>query len=401
MNAFEAYGIEAEYMILDSKTFGVRNEAEFILKYLNGNKIADDASLGSISLSNELVSHVIELKCTEPMSDLEEIERGFTEVLKILNCMLEEKGALLCGTAAHPTMNPLKDSLLWTHGYNEVYRKFNEIFDCRGHGWSNLQSIHINLPYGDEEEFGRLHAAIRLVLPLFPYVCAASPIVDNTFTEYPDRRLKFYENNQKKIPSITGYVIPERVFTFSDYRRLLQGVYKDIAPYDPHGILQHPWLNSRGAIIKFDLGAIEIRLMDIQESPVQDFSIISFFIEVIRDLYFEKWMSYEDQKMISEKELAEVYLNANTYEDKPVPQFYSDIFQSDRHSYQGMIDHLFQRVKNGMPERYQEGIRTILLNGHTARRMREYINRFTPTGMMEKLTYLLRHNEPLILLPKR
>ncbi|HAL85576.1 MAG TPA: hypothetical protein DCM31_01010, partial [Deferribacteraceae bacterium] len=37
-------------------------------------------------------------------------------------------------------------------------------------------------------------------------------------------------------------------------------MYRDIAPYDPECILQEEWLNSRGAIARFDRKAIEIRL---------------------------------------------------------------------------------------------------------------------------------------------
>ena len=36
-------------------------------------------------------------------------------------------------------------------------------FDCKGHGWSNVQSTHINLPFYDDKEFEKLHAAIRVI----------------------------------------------------------------------------------------------------------------------------------------------------------------------------------------------------------------------------------------------
>ena len=49
-----------------------------------------------------------------------------------------------------------------------MYEAYDRIFDCRGHGWANLQAVHLNLPFSGDEEFGRLHAAIRLVLPIMP-----------------------------------------------------------------------------------------------------------------------------------------------------------------------------------------------------------------------------------------
>lgn len=395
MKAFRVWGIEAEYMILDKETFRIRNEAEFILKSLSDSGFSDDAVFGSTALSNELTSHLIELKCLVPMTDLEEIETGFADTLREVNRLLDTRGAVLCGTSAHPTMNPYTETKLWPYGYSEVYRKYNEVFDCRGHGWANLQSVHINLPYGDEEEFGRLHAAIRLVLPLFPFLCASSPMVDGSFSPYPDRRLKFYEQNQNKVPSITGRVIPENVFTFQEYNSLLQKIYSDISPYDPGGILQRPWLNSRGAIPKFDLGAIEIRVMDIQESPVQDFSLISFFTELIKELFYEKWIGYEEQKLISAEDLAEVYLNSNAYENKDIPGFYKKIFDSDADTYLDLSRELYNNVRSKLVPRYQLGIETILGKGNVAGRMRSFIEEYGVQAMMKKLTELLSNNERL------
>src|SRR4029078_8648779 len=96
---------------------------------------------------------------------------------------------------------------------NEVYAIYNNIFDCTGHGWSNLQSTHLNLPFADPLECSKLHAAIRMVLPLLPALCASSPILGGKYSGYLDTRLTYYKTNQSRIPSITGQVIPEAIFS--------------------------------------------------------------------------------------------------------------------------------------------------------------------------------------------
>src|SRR5690606_17301416 len=142
-------------------------------------------------------------------------------------------------------------------------------------GWANLQSVHLNLPFDGDEEFGRLHAAIRLVLPILPALAASSPLKDGHYTGLKDTRLDVYQSNQRKVPSIAGRVVPEQVFTQKDYEeQILQRNYQDIAPYDPEGILQDEWLNSRGAIARFQRNAIEIRVLDIQECPAADLAIL-------------------------------------------------------------------------------------------------------------------------------
>ncbi|MGZ5304588.1 MAG: glutamate--cysteine ligase, partial [Bacteroidia bacterium] len=86
-------------------------------------------------------------------------------------------------------------------------------------------------------------------------------------------------------------------------------LYKDIAPYDPEGILQDEWLNSRGAIARFDRNTIEIRLIDIQECPQADLAIAALVVEVIKALVSEKWSTLQEQKTQKEEDLAYILLD--------------------------------------------------------------------------------------------
>jgi hypothetical protein len=85
---------------------------------------------------------------------------------------------MLLPTGAHPLMDPFTETRLWPHEHKEIYNLYNRIFDCRGHGWSNLQSTHLNLPFSGDAEFKKLHAAIRLLLPLIPALSASTPLLD-------------------------------------------------------------------------------------------------------------------------------------------------------------------------------------------------------------------------------
>lgn len=307
---FEAYGIELEYMIVDRDSLAVKPICDKVIEAISG-KIENEVSLGRINVSNELVLHVLEFKCNGPQKNLLEIQANFQEQIRAVNTLLERWNARLLPTAMHPLMNPDRETKLWPHGQNEIYASYNRIFDCRGHGWSNLQSVHINLPFADDAEFGRLHAAIRLALPLLPALAASSPVVEGQVTGKLDSRLDFYMQNQKRIPSIIGSVIPERVFTQEDYeQKILQKIYKDIAPSDPDEILQDEWLNSRGAIARFQRNAIEIRVLDIQETVYADFGVISLVVSLVKSLVDEGWMSYEEQQTADENELREVFKGA-------------------------------------------------------------------------------------------
>lgn len=304
LGLFEAFGIELEYMIVDAESLDVRPISDQALTAAAG-ELTGEVDLGSISWSNELALHVLELKVSEPVNDLAQVTADFQQSIAYANEILGKLGARLMPTAMHPWMNPDREMKLWPHDYSPVYEAFNRIFNCRGHGWANLQSTHWNLPFRNEQEFAKLHAAIRLVLPLLPGIAASSPIYDGRTHGNLDCRLEVYRKNSAKIPSITGQVVPEAVYTEADYEReIYQRMYRDIATEDPDGTLQHIWLNARGAIARFDRGAIEIRVLDIQECPQADIAIGSLMVAVLQSLCSEQWTSFAEQSMVPTEELA-------------------------------------------------------------------------------------------------
>ncbi|QNM85365.1 glutamate--cysteine ligase [Polaribacter pectinis] len=279
---FEVFGIELEYMLTNTKTFKVAPIVDALLTKKNG-KLTGDIENGEIAWSNELVAHVVELKTNGPTSNLDGLSELFHKNIIEINALLESLDVNLLPTASHPLMNPLTDTSLWKHSYSEVYALYNKIFDCKGHGWSNVQSTHINLPFFNDEEFEKLHAAVRVILPLIPALCASSPVLEGKNTGFKDTRLEYYKTNQKEIPAMTGMVIPEDVFNKKDYNSVIfNPINKAIKPFDTDNILEHHFLNSRGAIARFDRNAIEIRLVDIQECPKADIAICVLIIEVLK-----------------------------------------------------------------------------------------------------------------------
>ncbi|MGD9342910.1 MAG: glutamate-cysteine ligase family protein [Desulfuromonadales bacterium] len=307
LGLFAGFGVELEYMIVDRDSLAILPVADLVLHQVAG-EMANEVECGALRWSNELVLHVLELKTNGPAPHLVGLADEFTRQGRQINQLLEAFNGMLMPGAMHPWMDPDLETRLWPHGDRAIYAAYDRIFGCRGHGWSNLQSAHLNLPFAGDEEFGRLHAAIRLVLPLLPALAAASPVVNGRVTGLLDNRIEMYRVNQARIPSITGQVIPEPAFTIDAYQTMiLETLYRDIAPHDPAGILQEEWLNSRGAIARFDRHAIEIRLLDVQESPLADLAIITLLVEVLRELVAETCTPWTEQQLWSENALAEIF----------------------------------------------------------------------------------------------
>lgn len=293
---FEAFGVECEYMIVDAATLDVRPVADKLLLeaatlpgaepfFEGGSTVPTEVELGPVTWGNELCAHVIELKTAAPAPTLDRYADLFQDSVALANAMLAPMRCVLLPTGMHPWMNPDHEMTLWPHGFAEIYATFDRVFNCKGHGWSNLQSSHLNLPFRGDDEFGRLHAAIRALLPIMPALAASSPIIDGASARSLDNRMAVYARNARRIASVAGDVIPEPVWTRSDYQSvILERIYADLSPHDPDGILAHEWANSRGAIARFSRSTIEVRVLDVQECPAADLAILRLICAVLRSL---------------------------------------------------------------------------------------------------------------------
>ncbi len=279
LSLFEGFGVEIEWMIVDADSLEVRPVGDRLL----GDE--GEVERGTMAWSNELVLHVLEAKTHGPASALEGLADAFHGEVLEAERRLEPLGCRLLGGGVHPWMDPGTETRIWPHETTEVYRAFDRIFGVAGHGWANLQSTHLNLPFSGDAEFAALHQAIRLVLPLIPALSAASPVLDGVVQPNLDERMERYRLNARRIPLVCGGVIPQVVRSRQGYEdELLAPLYRELAPHDPEGILRHEWVNARGSIARFQRGAVEIRVVDAQESPLLDLAVLTLVVAAVRKL---------------------------------------------------------------------------------------------------------------------
>ena len=306
LRLFEGYGIEIETMVVDADSLDIRPIVDDLLKRgADTDAYVGEVEDGAIAWSNEFVAHVVELKTNGPAPDWTGLEHEFRRSSKLLNDYLATWNAMLLPTAMHPWMNPVTETKFWPHDYSPIYRAYHSMFDARRHGWANLQSVHLNLPFADEQEFARLMGAIRLVLPLIPALAASSPIVEGRDTGILDNRLHFYRTNSERVAAMTGQVIPEPIFDVKGYR---DGVFAAIdrelvARGASEVLLGNEWTNARGAIARFDRMAIEIRLIDAQECSAADLAVACAVSNLVRGLVEERWSSAQSQRAVRSEPL--------------------------------------------------------------------------------------------------
>ncbi len=312
LSLFTGLGVELEIMLVNSETLNPQAQVAELFQSMTGTPCSD-VELGEVSWSNELVSHVLEIKNPKPVSHLNELYFNYQKSIESAWKQAEGLGGQLLGAAMHPWMDPVTETKLWSLGTSNVYAKYNELFDCSSHGWANVQATHLNIAFATDSEFSRLHSAARMVLPLIPALCASSPYYGGQRGAWLTNRLEFYFLNQKRVASIIGEGVPEVVHSRQEYEdKILSPIYKDLANLDPEGVLRHEWVNSRGAIPKFSRDSLEIRLMDSQECVAADISLCAFFLELLRHLTLGGWhpipMAQKNQDLVSSTDLKQILM---------------------------------------------------------------------------------------------
>jgi carboxylate-amine ligase len=276
-------GPEHEYALVDDN-LKVLPISDKIIKAYCG-KTINFIELPKFTFGKELQLHVMEIKANQPFKSPQEFEETMQEGVKTLSTVVEKIGASLLGTGMHPLMN-LKDTKIWPHYHKKIYQQYGRIFDLNQHGWLNIQSFHLNLPYQREADALQIHNYLANLCTYLPALAASSPIFEGKKGKDQDNRLQFYKINQKEVPSIAGDVIPEYVSSLKQYKQEIIGRYtRDLANSGADRILlNREWVNSRGVIFRFDRRALEVRVMDEQECVKSDVALACFIRATLRGL---------------------------------------------------------------------------------------------------------------------
>ena len=371
---FEVTGIELEYMVVDRDTMKVLPIVDRLFRDLSGTK-ASDIRRGDMEWSNELANHVVEIRNAKPARKLTSLRKRSANEVKAINAALAKHNAMLLPTGSHPFMDPRSETVLWPHEHHAVHALYDRIFGCRTHGWSNVQSTHVNISFATDDEFSKLHAATRLLLPIMPALSASSPFQDGKATGFMDSRMEAYLHHQEKLPDLMGSLIPEAVFSQEDYyREIFSPIAQALAPYDPDHLLDHHFANARGAIARFDRGSIEIRVLDTQECPSADLAIAEMIIAVLKALTTGRWVSTYLQRAWSEHDLLPLFLqvikdagNARIANRDYLLMF--GLMKQEHMSAQKLWQHLFVELYGDLSENCRQHIAHILEHGCLASRI--------------------------------
>ncbi len=227
----------------------------------------------------------MEIIANQPFKTPSEFEETMQTAVSTLSQIVQKHGAVLLGTGMHPLLK-LQDTGIWPHYHKKIYRQYGKIFNLNHHGWLNIQSFHLNLPFQKDDDAIQIHNQLANLCAYLPAISASSPIYEGKNGSDVDNRLQFYKVNQKEVPTISGDVIPEYVTSFNQYKRdVIERYSQDLANLGADKtLLRREWVNSRGVIFRFDRCALEVRVMDEQECIKSDVALSCFVRAALRGL---------------------------------------------------------------------------------------------------------------------
>ncbi len=287
---FEAYGFGVHYAVVDKTTLAVVPVPGELLAAARpdptpGTKRDVEAIAG-------IAAHAIEIRNERSMRKPAKWGRKITARIAALSSLLERHQALLLPGGAHPLYVPARDGAAHAAQDRGPRTTYARLFDMDAHGWSNDGSLRLDIRFDKPSDFSKLHAAVRLLLPIIPGLTAASPILEGRPTGSQSARLEAYFAAREGFPALVGGWIPEAVFDQEEHdREILVPIAQALASYDRDGSLDPTLLNARAATVNFDRGILSLHVLDAQESASANMAVAEFIITVLKAMVAGRWVS--------------------------------------------------------------------------------------------------------------
>ena len=296
--------IEVEYIIADRDSMEAVPLAEKLIKKAAGceKSVTYSSPDSECTILWSLTKHdyIVKFSAQISRANIREAEKILHNQILEANRMLEEFNAVLYASAVYPLpgSGSAKKSCSSCSDRPEDIRNLieNSVF--------NYHYMKLYLHFNNEEEFFRLHTAVRLIMPLLPALTSGSPVIGNCETEVQDSGLEIFRHKLSRKGKACGSIIPRPVRNRKEYEESLNQCLncdssgKDAALVD----------ECKALTADFEKGMLGVSIFDMQESPHVDFAVVRFVTYVL-ELIVNCRCGAERQASVSNDELLKIFDN--------------------------------------------------------------------------------------------
>jgi gamma-glutamyl:cysteine ligase YbdK (ATP-grasp superfamily) len=234
--------------------------------------------------------------------------------------------------------------------------------------------LRMEIPFADEQEFGRLHTAIRMVLPLIPAISSSSPFINGKWAVAQSARLLSILEGEQVLPELTGAYIPEVALDQADYFRIvLEPIARGLAERGMGQSVDYQQANRRAAIPSFEHNVITITVADTQESVGAAVAVAEMIAAVVQAMKEGRWVSNYLQRAWHEADLRAILLDVvkNGADAVLANRDYLLMFGKLRESATAgeLWRHIYQHLRGELSETTRIHIAHILDHGNLAQRI--------------------------------
>lgn len=237
------------------------------------------------------------------------------------------------------------------------------------------EGLRLIVPFNRPNDFGKLMAAVRVVLPLLPAFSASSPFEGGTTSGARSTRILRWIDSRTGHPERLGGFIPEPHFDRDDHdREVLGPIAQAIARSGNDPAIEAHRLDWRAATVLSEPDAIALNAIDMQENPAADMAVLEFTIAVLRALCNGRWVSSYLQRAWSSEDLLEI-MRATIAQGSDALITNRDyllmfgLMKQDELSAEKLVQHLFVEVYSELSENARTCMARILEHGELAKRM--------------------------------
>ena len=361
----ESFGIAVEYFVVeeDNLQLGKVPAELFAMTFDGPYQLYQSPQPGVIRLASKTVSQNVNY-----------LDYGLAETIVGINRKLAEYKMRLMPGAMHPLRKG--SELLDFIPTNSAEEAIKKLFLPAGHGWLNRSACDVRLSFSDDDEFSRLHAAARIILPIVPALTASSPILEGMRTGMRSIGFKQFIERYSKFQMLQAGEVPEPVFSEKKYEESILNPLRSML--DSKGfskVIGPEAINARGVTADFKLKEIKIQCTEPQECSAAQLAVSRLIIEAIRAMANEQWVTHEQQMRAVTSNLAGLIV------ESAESGMGAEVFSSEYLSFFGMDDnktirevwkHIFDTLSLN-PEkplaRYEQELSVILQQGSLSDRV--------------------------------
>ncbi len=336
-------------------------------------------------------AHLVRLRLLRASRPGPALARRVASHVRKFNAVLKAWNAILLPTGAHPLLVPAT-TMVWNDMRDALHLVPADVFQRRVHGHVNAAGLALGLPFANDQEFARLHAAVRLLLPIIPALSASSPLLEGKRTGFLDARLEAMLHTHEDRPELMGLVVPEAVFSQEDHdRTVLAPIARSLAHYGGEVNTDAEAANARAAVAFFDRGILELRVLEPQEHPAVDLALVEFVTVVLKAMMQGRWVSTYLQRAWTEADLLAIYLQVikdagSTLIANRDFLIMFGLLKQEQLSARRLWQHLFVELYDELSEEARTHVGHILEQGCLASRILEEVGR-EPSVEQIKKTY--------------